>query len=1068
MEWWMRVRVIVIMLLVWVAAGAAAQTGSGSERVWRVGYSGTIQTPPTVSLDVYGNPQGFMIDLIKEMAGEVGVEAVFVPQPGNSDPVARAAMDRGEIDLWLHARFNVGFDQPKAFAVGPPAIVSPGVVVTRREQPAISHLEDLRTLRVGCVADGPTSEWVERQSLDQLSKFETLADAIRAVDGGEVDAVISSILPAAAWIERVNLQSRLKCQVLQNDGFARVVTFGYRSDDPVLARQVDEAFKKVLRRGRLSSLHDHYIARLNNVTNSDVLPATRGEIPRRSLLSKLRVGVEMGILPEQAIGEGANGEPEGFVIDLIREIGRVYGVPCEFVVANAYTLRTMLQEGRLDLVAIDLAGVESSFPSETTRPYLTLKGSLFLPESAMPPRSIAELQSLRLAASAGSPSQAYLQSMKVANLVPSHGVDHAIQLVKEGKVDGAVGPLVILRTLKDAGLLEGIKHEELPGRGYTIDCGMGVNNGNYSLLWDLEDAYSHLQRTGFIDRTHDKWLGTILPREVEPLLTGRLLWWFVGTTAVVLLAGISWQWSLRRELERRTSLIREAENRFRQLFDGSLAAILLVRPTDERVLESNAHAATLLGVSREELVGSEVGAFLPLTRDVFRKAMATGRGEEYGVRVTTGAGAEHWLDLACSCVRMAGEQLVLVVCHDVTTKTQAERTERELERRLRESQQLESIGRLAGGVAHDFNNLLLAIMGNASLARGGLRETNPDTLAYLDTISLAAQSGSELTRQLLTYAGKAASSPERTDLSALAQSVHRVMGVVVAKNCTLVLELANGLPPILADRAQVAQLLMNLMTNAAEATGNPAKPVVLRTGVCPPACTTPKTDSSCAENTWVYLEVEDHGCGMSDEVRAKMFEPFFSTKRAGRGLGLSTAMGTVKSHGGGVEVETSPGAGTRVRVSFPALPSGLAAEVIREPKPAATGNGEGTRVLVVDDESLVLNVTRELLTRTGHSVSTASSGEEALAILESSPDAFDVALIDLRMPGIGGLETMRRSRRLKPGLPVVIVSGNVFDAPSEATLPEDVVLLAKPFTAQQLAGAIGQARGDGRAVTSGR
>lgn len=615
----------------------------------------------------------------------------------------------------------------------------------------------------------------------------------------------------------------------------------------------------------------------------------------------------------------------------------MYGVPCEFVVANAYDLRTMLQEGRLDLLAIDLVGVESSFPSETTRPYLTLKGSLFLPDAATPPRTIAELQSLRLAASAGSPSQRYLQSMRVANIVPSHGVNHAVRLVKDGAVDGAVGPLVLLRTLEDAGLLEGVKPAELPGGGYSIDCGLGVNNGNYSLLWDLEDAYAHLQRSGFIDRTHDKWLGSILPREVEPLLTGRLLWWFLGTTAVVLFAGISRQWSLRRELERRTSLIREAENRFRQLFDGSLAAILLVRPSDGRVLESNAHAATVLGVAREALVESEVSEYLPLDRAVLGKTVSTGRGEQYGVRVTTSVGEEHWLDLACSCVRMAGEQLVLVVCHDVTTKTQAERTERELERRLRESQQLESIGRLAGGVAHDFNNLLLAIMGNASLARTGVRETNPETLAYLDTISLAAQSGSELTRQLLTYAGKTASCPEQTDLSGLAQSVHRVMDVVVAKNCALVLELGDALPLILADRAQVAQLLMNLMTNAAEATGDPSKPVVLRTGVCAPARATARADKPTAEGVWVYLEVEDHGSGMSEDVRAKMFEPFFSTKRAGRGRGLSTAMGTIKSHGASVEVETAPGAGTRIRVSFPALAGARPPEVIREPKPAASG-----------------------------------------------------------------------------------------------------------------------------------
>jgi CheY-like chemotaxis protein len=256
------------------------------------------------------------------------------------------------------------------------------------------------------------------------------------------------------------------------------------------------------------------------------------------------------------------------------------------------------------------------------------------------------------------------------------------------------------------------------------------------------------------------------------------------------------------------------------------------------------------------------------------------------------------------------------------------------------------------------------------------------------------------------------------------------------------------------------------MTNAAEATGDPAKAVVLRTGMCAPARTAARPDHPTTDGVWVFLEVEDHGCGMSEDVRAKMFEPFFSTKRAGRGLGLSTAMGTVKSHGGTVEVETAPGAGTRVRVSFPALAGARSPDVIREPKPAASGTREAARVLVVDDESLVLNVTRELLARTGHTVSTASSGEAALAILETSPSAFDVALIDLRMPGIGGLETMRRARRINPGLPVVIVSGNVFDAPSEATLPDGVVLLPKPFTVQQLTGAIGHALGGRTTITS--
>jgi PAS domain S-box-containing protein len=365
---------------------------------------------------------------------------------------------------------------------------------------------------------------------------------------------------------------------------------------------------------------------------------------------------------------------------------------------------------------------------------------------------------------------------------------------------------------------------------------------------------------------------------------------------------------------------------------------------------------------------------------------------------------------------------------DVTSRVHAEEQARELERRLLHAQKLESLGVLAGGIAHDFNNLLTGILGYASLSR----RAGPSDARYrenLEQIELLARRAADLTQRLLAYSGRGTVRMEPLDLTELVDETVSMLGLAVARTTTLVIERGQGLPAIEADRAQVQQVVMNLLTNAGEALEGRAGRVTLRLE---------------PRGREVVLEIEDTGCGMTDEVKQKLFEPFFTTKGTARGLGLSAVQGIVRSHGGRIEVRSQPNVGSTVSVSFPAseAPARRRTETLRP----APDRRSGT-VLVVDDEPTVRRSVRAILARAGFEVLQASDGLEALELFERARDRISLVLLDLTMPGLSGPETLEALRE-RSQVPVVLTSG--FAAGHDAVLAQADAFLPKPYTAETL------------------
>jgi signal transduction histidine kinase/CheY-like chemotaxis protein len=381
----------------------------------------------------------------------------------------------------------------------------------------------------------------------------------------------------------------------------------------------------------------------------------------------------------------------------------------------------------------------------------------------------------------------------------------------------------------------------------------------------------------------------------------------------------------------------------------------------------------------------------------------------------------------------------------------------ELERQVQHVQKLESLGMLAGGIAHDFNNLLTAMLGHIDVAGSRLGSGDP-ARPHLESLERIIHRAADLTRQMLAYSGRGRFVVRRQDFNQVIRDVTHLLQVSMSKKVRLDFDLAEPLPTVQADAAQVQQVVMNLVTNAADAIGDREGTIRITTR----AADLDRTDldrafqgRGLAPGRYVAVEVDDTGCGMTPEVRARIFDPFFTTKPTGHGLGLAATLGILKGHGAAVEIHSEPGRGTRFRLLFPADPGGVA-----ETRPAEPAGGElpPATVLLVDDERMILDSTRAGLEALGLSVVTAGDGLEALDRLQEPGAKVDLVIMDLTMPRMDGHEAYARIRALRPGLPVILSSG-YNEQESVRRLPDAGLagFLQKPYTLKALAGAVGAA-----------
>jgi PAS domain S-box-containing protein len=744
------------------------------------------------------------------------------------------------------------------------------------------------------------------------------------------------------------------------------------------------------------------------------------------------------------IFKAADGHVHGFYVDLFRSIAELENWKVEYVYGTWAEGLERLRSGEVDvLTSVARTPEREAYMDYASEPLLTVWGELYVAQDSKHAR-VEDLKGRIIGVMSGDFNALYLSNNITQFIGPNACEFRAyadFEAVFRAVESGAVYAGVVNSTYGTARQ----KQFQVKPTGYIFNpfniyfaVAKGKNPDVLSILngylvkWQAEPSSPYHQ-------SRLRWLrGT---GETVQVFPSWLKYVLIGFGFVCLGAAV-FIYLVRLQVARATEQVRGSEEKFRTLvknLPGAAYRSEVNAPWKALLMSEGVLALTGYAAAEFESGRVNWGSLVEpedqvmVATDVERGVMANTTYEiEYRIRHADGS--VRWVHEKGMCTRdKAGKPAWLDgVIIDVTGRKHAELQRLDMERRLLHAQKLESLGVLSGGIAHDFNNLLTAVLGNLDLAMMDLPKQNP-AVSCLDDAKQAVRKAADLTRQLLAYSGRGRFQIGELNLSEVVSEMANLLRVSIAKTSELKLELASKLPKVMADGAQVQQIILNLLTNASEATGKHPGRIHLSTGsgsFDADYLAQSRLEEKPAPGTYVFLEVKDNGCGMTPEVQQRLFDPFFTTKFTGRGLGMSAVLGVVQGHKGAIMVNSQPGKGTTIRVLFPALPT----ETTNEPLEAPVKAGENVQfsglALVVDDEEPVRKLAGKALVRMGFEVITAGDGFEAVKLFTPRHQEFSFVLLDLTMPRMDGLATLAEMQKINPKIKAVLASG--FDA-SELT-----------------------------------
>jgi hypothetical protein len=505
-----------------------------------------------------------------------------------------------------------------------------------------------------------------------------------------------------------------------------------------------------------------------------------------------------------------------------------------------------------------------------------------------------------------------------------------------------------------------------------------------------------------------------------------------------------------------------SEKRFRELLEAAPDAIMEV-DREGKITLVNQAAVRMFGHTPEELVGQEVENLVvpPSVRDLHRRHRADYarhpkvRPMASGLELSAQRkdGTIFPVEIGLSPHQTDGTANVIVMVHDITERKKVQEAMRTSEEKLRQAQKLEALARLAGGTAHEFNNLLTMVMGYAVLMLSAL-DSKDQLINYVEKIRYATTRAANLTRQLLAFSRQQTLAPRVLDLNGVLAEIWEVVQSVLGAAITTTFVPAAEPACVHADPSQIHQVIINLVTNARDA--------MPRGGTLQVEVSTAEMQDEqvrqhpgLVTGKYVVLSVSDTGSGMTADVQARLFEPFFSTKEFGKGsgLGLAAVYGIVQQEGGSVAVESSPGAGTTFRIFLPRVAEAEVSPAVadRSVPPMESLRGQETVLLVEDQQQLRL-MTRQFLERLGYQVLDAAHADDAIRVATAFSGTIDLLLTDVVMPGLNGRELANRLKPIRPAMRVLYVSGYTHDAfVDSGIIDPNEAFMEKPFALEELA-----------------
>ena len=518
--------------------------------------------------------------------------------------------------------------------------------------------------------------------------------------------------------------------------------------------------------------------------------------------------------------------------------------------------------------------------------------------------------------------------------------------------------------------------------------------------------------------------------------------------------------------------LRDSEARFRAVTENITAGILIFQ--DMHFIYANPGAEHITGYSRNDLLQMSFWSIVhPEFREMVKeRGIAKQRGEpapsQFAVKIVMRTGQLRWIFTSLGTISYGGRTAAMMTFFDITEQRKLEEERQAMSTRTQHIRKLESLGSMAGGIAHDFNNLLMAVMGNTDLLL--LEHPENSTLRdRLEEIQAAARRAAGIADKMLAYSGRGIFFRESVNVNKFLAGMRPFLANFASNQVDITFDIQENLPAVRADQNQIRQMIVNLVTNAAEAIGEKSGHITISAGA--KAFAREELDRMSlggilSPGKFVFIQIADNGSGMDAETCEKMFDPFFSTKFIGRGMGMPALLGMVRNHGGAIDVASIPGSGTQIRLLFPISATSPEAATTRVEEEATeteqperqavvteTTMSEPQRaILVIDDEEALLKVVQTVLQAAGFHVLTAPDGPRGLGLFMQAPENIAAVILDLSMPGMSGEQVLQELHRIRPSTPVILTSGYSEQEATNGIAPTELAgFIKKPYRLDLLA-----------------
>ncbi len=982
--------------------------------------------PPYCIVTPDNHADGFSVELLRAALDKMGYRVSF--EIGQWREVKQSLIDGQVQALPLVGRTP---EREELFDFTFPYLRMHGGIVVREDETDIRSLSDLKGRQVAVMLGDNAEEFVRRINLDaDIVTTRTFEQALIELSEGLHDAVIIQKLVALQLIEKFQIPG-LKIVGYPMGEFVQSFCFAVRKGDSSLLSILNEGLSIAVADGTFHHLQTKWFAPIEALE------------PQKS---RIVIGGDENYPPYEFLDE--NGQPAGFNVDLSRAIAQRLGIDTKIVLGPWATIKEGVENGDIDILHGMLYSPERDMIYDFSFPHTYINYVIATRDKqlASEEQNFNALSGKTIVLQKGDVIHDSALRMGFENqLVLMGDMFEVLKSLADGQYEYALVPRTTALFLINK---HGWKNLYLSDKPVlTEEYCYAAAHGNSKLLYSFEDGLHALKDTGEYREIYAKWLGVYETPDLGLMDVVKYLIMIIAPLLLLLFLSFLWSKTLNRRVKQQTlDLSREVAERNKALkaqkeSEDKLKSIFSAAPVGigyliNRVfLEVNDTLLNMTGYTREELLHQNARILYPTDEDYEH----VGR-EKYRQMAEMGSGAveTRWqrkdgriIDVyLCSAyldTNDASKGATLSVL-DITERKRLEMERLEMERRLLHSQKLESLGVLAGGIAHDFNNLLAAIIGNLDITLYQLSQVAPARGAIEDCLK-AAKRAADLTRQMLAYSGRGHFIVADISLNELIEENLHILKSAVSKNVSIGLSLADDIPCISADVAQVQQVVMNFITNASEAIGEMQGSIHITTGVMD--CDEAYLEKSLAEEKppagkFVYLEVADTGCGMDEETKQKLFDPFFTTKFTGRGLGMAAVIGIVRGHKGAIFVESEVGKGTTIRVLFSAVerkPEVKAEKLRIEHAETETYQPSDKTVLIVDDEEFVRDMCNDMVMSFGYQTLTAEDGMKAVEIYGEHYKEIDCVILDLSMPRMSGYETFLKLKKLNPDVKVILSSG---------------------------------------------